>query len=77
MICIEHGHIYKLEESFDVYMCDSDRITARSGAAFVAERGSNRIVNGRELPFYNIYFLGSKKLSSLFCRLFVSIGRRN
>lgn len=61
MICIEHGHIYKLEESFDVYMCDAGRITARSGAVFIAERGSNRIVNGRELPFYNIYFLGSKK----------------
>lgn len=60
MICLEHGHIYKLEESFDVYMCDTGRITARSGAAFVAERESNRIVNGRELPFYNIYFLGSK-----------------
>lgn len=60
MICLKHGHIYKLEEQFDVYMCDAGRITARSGSAFVAERGSNRIVNGRELPFYNIYFLGAK-----------------
>lgn len=60
MIHLKNGHIYKLEEEFDVYMCDAGRITARSGAAFVAERGNNRIINGRELPFYNIYFLGSK-----------------
>lgn len=60
MIHLENGHIYELMEDFDVYSCDDGRITIKTGAVFVAERSRNRIVNGRELPFYNIHFLRTR-----------------
>lgn len=60
MIHLENGHIYELTSDFDIYSCDDGKITVKAGAVFVAERGNNRIINGRELPFYNIYILRSK-----------------
>lgn len=60
MIHLENGHIYELTSDFDIYSCDDGRITVKAGAIFVAERGYNRLVNGREISFYNIYFLRSK-----------------
>ena len=60
MIHLENGHIYELTNDFDIYSCDDGRITAKAGAVFVAERKNNRLVNGRELPFFNIYFLRSR-----------------
>lgn len=74
MIHLENGHIYELTSDFDIYSCDDGKITVKAGAVFVAERGNNRIINGRELPFYNIYFT-VKKLSSLFIRLYISINQ--
>ena len=55
MIHLENGHIYELTSDFDIYSCDDGRITIKAGAVFLAERGNNRMINGRELPFYNIY----------------------
>lgn len=60
MIHLENGHIYELTSDFDIYSCDDGRITIKAGAVFLAERGNNRMLNGRELLFYNIYFLRSK-----------------
>ena len=60
MIHLKNRHIYKLMSDFDIYSCDDGRITIKAGAVFLAERGNNRMINGRKLPFYNIYFLRSK-----------------
>lgn len=60
MIHLKNRHIYELMSDFDIYSCDDGRITIKAGAVFLAERGNNRMINGRELPFYNIYFLRSK-----------------